>query len=198
MRIRELIEIDAAGTTRRDFLKAAAVSAAALALPHVAMAAAPALSPSSWPSFRNGNSLRGIAGSSLPEKLDLLWKAEVQDGVTATAAIVGDHVYAGTYGGELICFQRRTGDRLWTHYSAEKKKPNDFIPGFQASPTVFGELVLIGDEDGIFHAVDRATGELRWKYETMAEIISSAAVVQHPKIKDRIIVGRADIGVRGD
>ena len=45
---------------------------------------------------------------------------------------------------------RKTGDRIWTHFSAEKKKPNDFIPGFQSSPTATGDLVLIGD-DGMVH-----------------------------------------------
>ena len=114
-----------------------------------------------WPSFRNGNQLQGIATSPLPEKLELLWKVPVDDGVTATAAIVGDHVFAGTYGGELICFERKTGKRVWTYFSAEKEKPTSFIPGFQSSPTVTGELVLIGDEDGIFHAIDRATGKAR-------------------------------------
>ncbi len=140
-----------------------------------------------WASFRNGNQLRGIATSPLPEKLELLWKVPVDDGVTATAAIVGDHVFAATYGGELICLERKTGKRIWTYFSEEKKKPTSFIPGFQASPTVTGELVLIGDEYGVFHAVDRTTGKMRWKHETMAEIICSAAIV-----KDRIIFGSYD------
>lgn len=140
-----------------------------------------------WASFRNGNQLRGIATSPLPEKLELLWKVPVDDGVTATAAIVGDHVFAATYGGELICLERKTGKRVWTYFSEEKKKPTSFIPGFQASPTVTSELVLIGDEYGVFHAVERANGKLRWKYETQAEIICSAAIV-----KDRIIFGSYD------
>ena len=143
--------------------------------------------PTSWPSFRNGNELQGIAYSRLPGKLELLWKLPVQDGVTATAAIVGDHVFAATFGGELICINRKTGKRIWTYFSAEKKKKNDFIPGFQASPTVTGELVVIGDEDGVFHAVDRATGKQRWTFQTQAEIIASAAVVG-----ERLIFGSYD------
>jgi eukaryotic-like serine/threonine-protein kinase len=140
-----------------------------------------------WSSFRNGNQLKGIATSPLPVKLELLWKVPVDDGVTATTAIVGDHVFVGTYGGELICLERKTGKRVWTYFSAEKAKPTSFIPGFQSSPTVTSDLVLIGDEDGVFHAVDRSTGKMRWKHETLAEIISSAAVVG-----DRIIFGSYD------
>ncbi|MHC4878408.1 MAG: outer membrane protein assembly factor BamB family protein [Planctomycetota bacterium] len=185
---------------RRQFLKQSGATATGIAaslagtglLPGLAQIASAAKQPAeagatAWPSFRNGNQLQGISSSSLPKSLELLWKVPVDDGVTATAAIVGDHVYAGTFGGELICFDRKTGERVWTHFSAEKKKPNDFIPGFQSSPTVTGDLVLIGDEDGVFHAVDRATGKPRWKYETFAEIISSAAVVG-----ERIIFGSYD------
>jgi len=141
----------------------------------------------SWASFRNGNQLRGIATSDLPDPLQLLWKVPVQDGVTATAAIVGEFVYAGTFGGELICFERQTGKRVWTYFSAARKKPGDFIPGFQSSPSVHSSTILIGDEDGVLHAVDRQTGKEKWKLTTNAEIIASAAVVG-----DRAIVGSYD------
>lgn len=141
----------------------------------------------SWSSFRNGNQLHGIAHSTLPKTLKLKWKVAVKDGVTATAAIVGEHVYCGTFGGELICFERETGKRVWTYFSEERKKPKDFIPGFQASPTVTKDLVMLGSEYGVFHAVDRHTGKLRWKVETNADIIASAAVVG-----DQIIFGSYD------
>ena len=45
---------------------------------------------SSWASFRNDDEQRGIATSSLPEKLELLWKVPTQDGWVASVAIVGD------------------------------------------------------------------------------------------------------------
>lgn len=177
--------------TRRAFCAATLALLPALARaeaqPAVKSETPPAIGPESWPSFRNGNELRGIARSKLPEKLDVLWKVPVQDGVSGTAAIVGERVYLGTIGGELICFDRKTGHRIWTYFSAEKKKAGDFIPGFQSSATVFGDLVLLGDEDGVFHAVDRATGQGRWKYQTQAEIIASAAVSG-----DRIVVGSYD------
>lgn len=177
--------------SRREFCGVAAGGAAALAgLSIPASAADEAAKPAkstSWPSFRNGNQLRGIAGSDLPQKLEVLWKVPVQDGVTATAAIVDGRVYVGTFGGELICLDLKTGERQWTHFSALRKKPKDFIPGFQSSPTVTNDLVVIGDEDGFFHAVERDSGKLRWKFETLGEIISSAAIVG-----DRIIFGSYD------
>src|SRR5205823_4122227 len=45
------------------------------------------------------------------------------------------------------------------------------------SPTVTADSIYLGDEDGVFHAINRANGEGRWKFETGGEIYSSAAVI---------------------
>ena len=183
---------------RRDFCRTTAALAAGLTVSGQGLLAQdkkPSAGPTigktkkteSWLSFRNGNELQGIATSNLPDKLQLLWKLPVQDGVTATSAILGDHVYAGTFGGELLCLERKTGKKVWTYFSAEKKKSNDFIPAFQASPTIHGDTILVGDEDGYFHGIDRKTGKQKWKITTNAEIVASAAVVG-----DRAIVGSYD------
>lgn len=172
--------------TRRDFVLATTAAAASTCF--IARAEdSPKATSASWPSFRNGNELRGIATSALPAKLEVLWKESVKDGMQSTAAIVGPHVFAATLGGELICYERLTGKRVWTYLSAERKKPDDFIAGFQSSPTVTADLVLLGDEDGIFHAVDRATGKRRWKFETGAEIVACGAIVE-----DQVIFGSYD------
>ena len=71
--------------------------------------------PSSWSSFRNGNLQLGVAHTELPENLEVLWKIDVTDGVTGTAAIVGGRVYIPTFGGELICADRDTGEKFWTY-----------------------------------------------------------------------------------
>lgn len=171
--------------SRRTFL---ATSAIGLVASRLTPLSAEEVAPStSWPSFRNGNQLRGIATSTLPEKLEVLWKEPLKDGMTSTAAIVGSHVIAASLGGELICFDRLTGKRIWTYLSAERKKPDDFIPGFGSSPTVTSKHVFIGDEDGKFHAVDRSTGKRAWLFETGAEIIASSAIVG-----DNVIFGSYD------
>ncbi|RMG34145.1 MAG: serine/threonine protein kinase [Planctomycetota bacterium] len=141
----------------------------------------------SWPSFRNGNELRGVAGCPLPERLELLWKAPAQDGMVSAAAIVAGHVYAPVLGGRLYCLDRRTGKPVWEYQSLENPKPNAFLPGFQSAPTVTADSVFLGDEDGVFHAVDRRTGKRKWTFQTQAEIIASAAVVG-----ERVIFGSYD------
>jgi eukaryotic-like serine/threonine-protein kinase len=160
-----------------------------LLFPFVALAASAQdePGPTSWASFRNDNTLNGIATSTLPDKLTLLWKRPASDGIIATAAIVEDRVYVGCLNGELLCLQKKTGKEIWKYLSAKKEKPNTFIPGYQSSPAVTSKSVFVGDEDGIFHAVNRETGAKRWTFTTDAEIISSPVV-----FKNRVVFGSYD------
>ncbi len=145
------------------------------------------LSPTSWSSFRNNLAQTGIATSPLPDKLELLWEATLGEQVVATAAIVGDHVYVPCLSGELVCLKRQTGEKVWTYKTVEKVEKNSFAPGFKSSPTVTADAIYLGDEEGVFHAIDRATGKGRWKYTTGGEIYSSAAVVE-----GRVLFGSYD------
>jgi len=131
----------------------------------------------SWVSFRNGHAQLGIAGSDLPEKLDVLWKRKTVHGVVATAAIVGDHVYVPTLNGYLLCLDRRSGREIWSYRSNDEADPNAFAPGMVSAPTVSAETVYVGDEDGVLHAVDRATGKPRWTVKTGGKIPGGAQVV---------------------
>ena len=140
----------------------------------------------SWPSFRNGNQLHGIATSTLPQDLQLLWKHPAPDGIASTAAIVDGRVYIGTLSGEVFCLELKSGREIWNYRSIDDPQ-EDFAPGFLSSPTVTAEAVFLGDEFGVFHALDRETGKKKWTFPTDSEIISSAAIVD-----DRVIFGSYD------
>ncbi len=145
-----------------------------------------------WPSFRQNVKLTGIASADLPEQLELLWVTPVGDQVLATCAIVGERIYVPCLSGELVCLDRRTGEKLWGYKTVEEVDPNSFAPGFKSSPTVVNGAVYLGDEDGIFHAVDAKTGRGLWKFATgdgefRKEIISSAAVAD-----GRVLFGSYD------
>ena len=150
------------------------------------------LAPTSWASFRHDLAQTGVATSSLPDKLELLWEVTLGEQVVATAAIVGEFVYVPCLSGELVCLKRHTGEKVWTYKSVEKVEKNSFAPGFKSSPTVTADAVYLGDEEGVFHAIDRATGQNRWKYETGGEIYSSAAVLD-----GKVIFGSYDNSLYG-
>jgi outer membrane protein assembly factor BamB len=146
-----------------------------------------AAEPADWPAFRHDQKLRGVASSTLPDQLELLWKHDAGEMVSSTAAIVGGRVYIGSLKGEVLCLDLRTGKRIWTYRSIEDPDPKAFAPGFKSSATVTADSVYLGDEDGVFHALDRATGKKRWTFKTDAEIVSSAT-----PFEDKVIFGSHD------
>ncbi len=131
----------------------------------------------SWTSFRNGPQQLGIAHTTLPDELELLWEYDAPDGVTASAAIADGRVYSGIVGGNVFCLDLKSGELVWPYRSIESDDPNEFAPGFQAPVTVTDELVLCGDEDGVMHAIDRETGKKRWTFPTDGEVIGGVTIV---------------------
>jgi len=118
-----------------------------------------------WPLFR-GNALQnGIADSTLSDKLDILWKIQVKDGIEGTAAIVKDSVYFGSFDGHVYAVDLADGKAKWKYTTGA---------GVKAPPSVFAGTVYVGDEDGIFHAIDSQTGVKRWTFETGGEITGGA------------------------
>jgi outer membrane protein assembly factor BamB len=158
---------------------------AALAAGHAAEK--PASKSADWPSFRQNSTQTGIAGTELPEKLELLWETSVGEQVVATCAIVEDRVYVPCLSGELLCLELATGKPIWKYKTVAEVDPNSFAPGFKSSPTVADGTVYAGDEDGVFHAIDAATGDGKWKFETGGEIFSCAAVTD-----GRVLFGSYD------
>ncbi|GIX04797.1 MAG: hypothetical protein KatS3mg114_0666 [Planctomycetaceae bacterium] len=141
----------------------------------------------SWPSFRHDLHQSGVAGSVLPDKLELLWQVELGDQILATAAIVGDEVYVACLSGEVFCLARQTGEKIWSYRSRADVPAGSFLPGFKSSPTVTSDTVYLGDEEGMFHALDRRSGKPRWTFTTGGEIYSAAAVFE-----DRVVFGSYD------
>jgi len=118
-----------------------------------------------WPFFR-GNALQtGVAGSELPEKLEVLWKFETKDAIEATAAIVGDTAYVGGTDEFLYAIDLASGKEKWKYKGA----------AFMAPASVQGGRVYIGDSEGTFHCVDAQTGKKIWTLTTDAEIKSGAS-----------------------
>jgi outer membrane protein assembly factor BamB len=136
----------------------------------------------SWPSFRNGSGLRGVATSPLPEKLELLWEIETQDGVQSTAAIDAGRVYIGTTEGQLLCLDLSDGREIWRRRSIESADPKDFAMGFIAPITLSPTIVYAGDEEGVLHAVSRETGKPLWKFPTNGLIKGGATLLPDGRV----------------
>ncbi|MEQ8788120.1 MAG: PQQ-binding-like beta-propeller repeat protein [Pirellulaceae bacterium] len=129
---------------------------------------APASQPAggkNWPLFRGDPLATGVAHGSLPEKLELLWEFEVDNGAfEGTAAIVDGVVYIGDLDGRVYALGLKDGKQKWA-YTTDS--------GFIAAPSVRDGQLYIGDYDGRVHCLDIAKGELQWMFATEAEIDSA-------------------------
>lgn len=124
-----------------------------------------------WRVFRGDSGSTGVAKSSLPNDLEVLWQYKVPNGAfDGTAVIVKskmdgrETVYVGDMDGVLHALDLESGEKKW-----EKKT----TIGFSSSAAYRDGLIYIGDLDGYLYCIDEAGNE-KWKFETLGEINSSA------------------------
>jgi outer membrane protein assembly factor BamB len=143
------------------------VLSASLFLPSVrggAPAPEVSVAKNEWTVF-HGNPLQtGVAASSLPEDVEILWKYETKDSIEGAPAVAGGIVYVASMDENLYALNLADGKMKWAYKGG----------AFKASPAVHGDTVYVGDGDGKFHCVDAATGRKRWIFETGAEITGGA------------------------
>jgi RNA polymerase sigma factor (sigma-70 family) len=122
---------------------------------------------SEWLLFRGNPLQTGVAQTSLPAKLEVLWTFKAKDSIENAPAVAKGVVYVGAMDEHLYALDLASGTEKWRYRAAKDV-------GFKASPAVKGDTVYIGDTDGLFHAVDAQKGTKRWTFETGAEITSGA------------------------
>jgi outer membrane protein assembly factor BamB len=148
----------------------------------LASAQAPSAAASEeWRQFRGDHRLTGVASSSLPASLKVLWKYETRDSIVSSAAIAGGAVYVGVGNGDLVSLELSTGKLRWKYSTGS-------IAGIgESSPAVSADAVYVGDLDGSLHAVSARDGKRLWAFKAEAEIKSSPTLVN-----DLVLVGSYD------
>jgi outer membrane protein assembly factor BamB len=126
----------------------------------------------SWPMFRGGPSLLGVAAGSIDPKLSLLWSFKTEGPVKSSAAIVGQRVFIGSDDGNVYGLNLADGRKLWSYKTAGP---------VESSPLVLDGKVYVGSSDAWLYALDADTGKLVWKYETGDKILGSPNWVKSPK-----------------
>ena len=141
----------------------------------------------SWPIFRGGRNLLGVAQGQLPDKLSLVWKFKTGDAVMSSPVIDGGVVYVGSDDGSLYAIDAKSGKKVWSYETED---------GIEAPPTVVEGTVYVGSHDTFFYALDAKTGSLKWKHETDAEIVGAANWTKSPDGKETwILVGSHDFNL---
>jgi len=88
----------------------------------------------------------------------------------ASAAIRGDHAYAGTFGNEVLGIDLLHHSIQWVY-----RHPTRSFP-FYSSAAVAPDRVVLGGRDKMVHCIERATGKEIWTFLTKARVESSPLV----------------------
>jgi outer membrane protein assembly factor BamB len=113
-----------------------------------------------------------------------LWRFATEGRIRSSPAVADGVVFLGSADGRVYAVDLATGDERWryepegvSHVSAEFGFDRKSII---ASPAVAGGTVYVGSRDGFMYALDRATGELKWRADhSVSWAMSSPAVLDN-------------------
>ncbi len=131
-----------------------------------------------WPIFRGDNNFSGIAKGSLPDSLQMLWKFQTEDEISASPVVMNGKVYFASLNGKLYCADANTGKEIWKF---------ETTTSFEASPMILNNTLYIGNVNRIFYAFDANNGNLKWQFTTGGKIMGSANWSYNPETKDTMV-----------
>ncbi|GAB1414888.1 PQQ-binding-like beta-propeller repeat protein [Paludibacter sp.] len=86
----------------------------------------------------------------------LKWKVKTDAAVIGAATIEKNRVYIGNGEGIIFCLDIKNGDFIWQNDVAD-----NYI---ETKPLIYKELLIFGAWDTYMYALDKKTGNFRWKW----------------------------------
>jgi len=135
----------------------------------------------------NDSNLYAIDAESGTEK----WRFKTGSRVTSSPAVAKGTVYFGSWDGNFYAVDSASGQQKWKFKTGGERRfaathlhgavptgesqpdPFDF---YLSSPAVVQDMVFFGSGDGYVYALDAASGNLKWKFQTGDVVHSSPAV----------------------
>ena len=110
-----------------------------------------------------------------------LWEAATGGRIRSSPAVAGGAVFVGSMSGRVHAVDAATGKALWT-FETEGVAIDSNAAGFDrtsivSSPSVGEDLVFVGSRDAHLYAVDRRTGEKRWRFGHKIDYLEGAPEV---------------------
>ena len=123
-----------------------------------------------WPTARGNSHGTGVAESSLPDNLEILWKypAGKDAGFDATAVIENNVIYVGDNAGTFHAIHLADGIADWKKEFADSS--------FGASATIEKDRLYVGDVDGAIYCLAAADGNELWKQRLEGEVYAGPSL----------------------
>ena len=132
----------------------------------------------STPAYSDGKVLFGSNDGSFYVLDDvngsLIWKADLDDQVTASATIeeYNNNVFIGSDGGNLTCLDLRDGDIKWSFPTGSPVK---------STPAIKDKVVAFGSDNGYGYVLNKYTGEPEFTYNP-GTILFNSEITSSPVI----------------
>lgn len=133
---------------------------------------------------------------------DIVVRGRTHRGMEATPLMDDGVLYFTGPWSVLYAVDARTGENLWLHDpevegASARKGCCDVV---NRGAALKDDLVYVASYDGYLVAVDKKTGEERWKVDTLIERNASYTITGAPRLTNDLVVignGGAEYGVRG-
>jgi outer membrane protein assembly factor BamB len=117
-----------------------------------------------WPLVRGDTLGSGVAPTSLPDQLEVLWTYQAADdaGFDATAVVADGIAYVGDNAGTFHAVRLADGKAVWT-------KPFE-DSSFGAGAAIDGDRLYVGDLNGTVRCLALGDGQEHWKVDVGGEV----------------------------
>ena len=133
--------------------------------------------------------------------LDWYFDLPTRRGIESTPLIIDGTMYVTTSWSMVFALDARSGEKIW-HYDPEVPKiwaKNACCDAVNRGVAAWGDKVFVGTLDGYLVALDRTSGEVAWRVNTI-DREQPYTITGAPRIiKGKVIIGNggAEFGVRG-
>jgi len=112
-----------------------------------------------WPTYRGNITRSGSTPTRVPEAIEVLWKARIGGGPTASVAADGRLVVCSKDTHTVHCLSAATGKPLWRFAAGGR---------VDSPPTLADGLCVFGCADGSVSCLRASDGELAWRFRAAA------------------------------
>jgi outer membrane protein assembly factor BamB len=99
------------------------------------------------------------------------WSARL-GAIESSPLMIGAFLYVTTLDGSLVALTKEDGKEVWRFDYA----PKEFRKTVRSSPASDGEVIIFGSDDGGVYAVERLSGQLRWKAQLGSSIFAAPVI----------------------